>query len=363
VNREHPIDALGAFADGALEAVEHAAVEAHLTSCTACRQALDELQALDAALASTPVPDPGPQYWSRFATRVAERTRPASNPGRIYERLTGWLFSGGQFAWPRAVGALAACTLVVYFGLRGFHPAEKALREASTPVPAGRDTTVDRIGVPSREPAVGAPGVASPRLPHLGDSKKQSAPQRGAARTDAADQGTVKESTPVFRDEKTVTQAKAGKDVARKPDAQPPAAIEAGPAYELAPVKPNAAEKSSADEPQKAPSLRDIVPPPVPPLHVRGGRSTETSLQAAAGADSLATVDSMLALQARLWPQRDEAAVRERLSRLSLELSRYPEDARARAQARTLFEWLAATSADDSTRLYWRTLLRNSEER
>ena len=71
---------LNAFLDAELPAAERARVEAHLRECASCRQALDQLRRVAAALAQAPAPPPVPDgFAERLMARAARRAEQASH--------------------------------------------------------------------------------------------------------------------------------------------------------------------------------------------------------------------------------------------------------------------------------------------
>src|SRR5262245_65843884 len=64
---------LSARHDGVLSGPEAAEVDAHLTQCAECRARLAEVAVLDVSLEDSLTHDPGEEYFSKFADRVAAR--------------------------------------------------------------------------------------------------------------------------------------------------------------------------------------------------------------------------------------------------------------------------------------------------
>jgi len=92
-------DLLDAYALGAADAREAAAIEEHVADCVRCWSSLDEAQRVAASLALSTVLQKAPQpLRSRVLAEAERRQQPAlpSFPGRLR-----WL-------WPAATGALAA---------------------------------------------------------------------------------------------------------------------------------------------------------------------------------------------------------------------------------------------------------------
>lgn len=118
----HREDELTAYLDGALPPPEHAAVEAHLAACPACRAARDRLTATLALLRRLPpAAAPSPAFEQRFLARLASE-RPAAGGG---PRLRAWL--SWRLAAPALATAALAAALVVTTSHRRAH--ERTLAE------------------------------------------------------------------------------------------------------------------------------------------------------------------------------------------------------------------------------------------
>jgi len=72
----------------------------HLTACEVCRQQLDELRGVMAAL-DADVPEPSPLFWEHFSTRVRDAVAAESAPR--------WWSNAGRWSW----GLAAAMGVVV----------------------------------------------------------------------------------------------------------------------------------------------------------------------------------------------------------------------------------------------------------
>ena len=144
---------LSALIDGELGAESLARVEAHLAGCARCRERLDELRAVDLALAALPARVASTDLAARLARRIAVEPREQGvvaprgaarrAPPRRARRIAAWL----------AVPAAAAAALVLYLALR--------------PTPAPESPTLARepqaASAPS-EPAAPAPSAPEARL-------------------------------------------------------------------------------------------------------------------------------------------------------------------------------------------------------
>jgi Putative zinc-finger len=122
---------------GELEPAERSAVERHLRSCTDCRQALEEMSTIRAALATRPRVDaPAGADWTGFMQRLdgAVHLEPAGGPQVSAGR------QGRQWATYLAMAALLALVTsgVTYLARSTFPPASPAPVEPRASVPPQR---------------------------------------------------------------------------------------------------------------------------------------------------------------------------------------------------------------------------------
>ena len=100
---------LNALLDAELPAAERARVEEHLHECASCRQALDRLRGVAAALAQAPEPPPVPvRFAERLMATAARRAEQASHRP-VVVRL--WP------SFPPAMRVAAAAMLVLGIGV------------------------------------------------------------------------------------------------------------------------------------------------------------------------------------------------------------------------------------------------------
>lgn len=110
--RRHPIgdEELNAYIDGELDAAARARVEAHLESCAACREAVDELRTVSQALQALP----RAQAPRSFALREADvEPMPA--------RQAGWLAGATPL-----LGGVATVAFLAFFVLVGVDVADRS---------------------------------------------------------------------------------------------------------------------------------------------------------------------------------------------------------------------------------------------
>ena len=102
-NEQDPwIDRLSEYADGELPERDRRDVEAHLRSCPACREALDELRAVVARARSLADAPPADDLWPGVAARLGGS---AEGPARVFQLRTARRFS---FTLPQLVAAALA---------------------------------------------------------------------------------------------------------------------------------------------------------------------------------------------------------------------------------------------------------------
>lgn len=78
----HPNDdLLNAYADGSIDPADRAAIDAHLSSCAVCRQAVEDLREILRAAGALELREPPARAWSRIERAIRlEREHAASRP-------------------------------------------------------------------------------------------------------------------------------------------------------------------------------------------------------------------------------------------------------------------------------------------
>jgi hypothetical protein len=136
-----------------LDAPGRARVEAHLRGCAACRQRLDDLEAIRRALAARPLVDAPPGGdWSAFTRRLdgAMAAERAARDVSSWPRAVPAAGRAARRAWStRPLLALAATLAIVTIG------AVMAARFRSAPAPVAAPTTAER------PPSTDAPSTAN----------------------------------------------------------------------------------------------------------------------------------------------------------------------------------------------------------
>jgi hypothetical protein len=385
-DREDVDALLSGYLDGELDAALRHAVEARLQAEPALRERLEVLRAADARLRASSIPDPGPAYWRDFTARVDARIAPRE-PARIYEKLVAWFVDGGRVHWIRAAGALAGLTLVTYVGMRGFRPAEIAMRDRAADEVAPPVIDASRPADASRPsetpPTVDAPPPAdAPQKPESspqirgGRSEKGGAKltiERAPAETEVADREVAREPeasprAPVLMDKPegaagvgAVTEALESKAEARQAEVAADSiatylamALQARDLDDLALRAPESESLQALETKQqldtkarslnKGAALRNdtalapIQPPAAP----------------AAGA-----IDRLLELADIAEPRLDDPRIRPHAAAIARRLAAHAStDRRAGERAADLMRTLAATSTTPSERAQWEESLR-----
>ncbi len=157
----HVQDRLSAYLDAELSSDERAAVERHLHACSACRDELAALRAVEQRVRDASPPAVAPQYWESFAARVdarlGEPARASQPAGASWlERIVTWFVPPGRFGWVRAAAAVASVTLLAYVAMRGFRAQDASiqapLRTAPRAVtPATPETRAPFAQAPTQE--------------------------------------------------------------------------------------------------------------------------------------------------------------------------------------------------------------------
>ena len=180
----HPTpEELFAYRDGELQAERRILVEAHVMGCRACREQVDEMSKLEAALRARPE-EVGDAYYERMQAQVMAKVHAAAphatrapapaaplerrrDDAEPEERRAGaprlpWIAVGS------AVSAMAAVVVVVVLLARHGSPPQVAVLERSAPDAAlrggSRDTTVS-------PPTLGAPAAPAPAAPAGGKER------------------------------------------------------------------------------------------------------------------------------------------------------------------------------------------------
>lgn len=134
-----------------MEAAERGRAAAHLRGCAACRQRLEDLQAIRQALAERPVVDaPAAGDWSGFMRRLDAAV--ARSPVRAVQERTAVLeFKRGRWS-VRQIAALAAMLALVTIGVllaARFRAAVPVRQQAALTTPAPADTAP--VNVPANQ--------------------------------------------------------------------------------------------------------------------------------------------------------------------------------------------------------------------
>lgn len=187
--QDHPLETISAFLDGEVDAEVRKDVAAHLRACPSCRLLAADLQRLDGAIASEPVP-PAP---ADLPARIGWRLRgSAGSEGSSVSRLTRWTrisVAGGAVA-----AALAVAVVVMREETPRLAPGSAtgpghAQHEASPESTPGRDS---RPPVLRFEEGARARAAASPAT---GTQESTGSPASGSSGERARDGYGVQVST------------------------------------------------------------------------------------------------------------------------------------------------------------------------
>jgi anti-sigma factor ChrR (cupin superfamily) len=140
----HPNDTtLNDYIDGALDATERASVEQHLSACAACREVIEDLQAILAATRDLDANEPPVRAWPRLERAIrVEREHAASQQsgggvaaaGRAGARPPASPRVRTSITWLAAAAALVLATLVGVRYTRG--PQTDPAPAGANPVPS-----------------------------------------------------------------------------------------------------------------------------------------------------------------------------------------------------------------------------------
>lgn len=109
-----------AFIEGELRPRMHRTVENHLVHCTACRAEVQGLRQTLHLVHTLDVPEPGPEFWQTFATKLQQRLprETAAAPQRWYAHLRRlWQVPTPVFA-AVAVSLILVSSLPLLYGPR-----------------------------------------------------------------------------------------------------------------------------------------------------------------------------------------------------------------------------------------------------
>lgn len=305
-------DQLSAYVDGALPAAEHAAADAHLAGCEACRAELETLRAADALFGEVLTHDPGDAYFGTFAARVAERIgagdaahpaaataaeaagealgtdvieAPPQRAGAPWWDIGSWFTMPQRLAW---VGGVAAVVVVAGVTIM-------MVRESG--VPDLRKSQVLERGAQqeSRASEPQAPPAATMQAPEAdvdagARTNEGAAPTVGATGSDDAARGATPSGVRQMRrtagGEDVPVGGREIPDFARAPEPAPPA--EAQPGEPITVRRPQRAEPLAATAQEKAGVAKDEAAAPAPATQEAKRAATNLGATGAAEGESLA---------------------------------------------------------------------------
>jgi len=138
------------YPDGDLPAFWLRRLKHHVERCTSCRQELAALKEMAQAIRTSPLADPGPEFWNDFSRELHLKLVQAAQEGRMAPARSSWW---GRIPYLVGASALAALLLLVavsYQTSRQPGPAspqiaqqegttEKLAAAPQAPAPAGQE--------------------------------------------------------------------------------------------------------------------------------------------------------------------------------------------------------------------------------
>jgi anti-sigma factor RsiW len=299
-------DRLSAYVDGALTPAEHAAADAHLAGCEACRATLVSMRAADALFGEVLAHDPGDAYFRTFAARVADRiaeegaARPAAaaareaaaeikgaalvdalpparpaRQGAPWWDIGSWFRSPARLAWVGGVAAVVVAAGVALMIAR--ESGVPGLRDAKL-LDRGAQTEARGPAPEAAAPPAAALESEAARADAQMKTGKDERANAGGAESDAA----ARQATPARLRE--MRQTPGGEDVPVGRQDAPAFAREPAPAP--APVAPG--EPVKVRRPQRAEPLAasEKAQAPAPAPAPTAASETTTARRAASNLDA-----------------------------------------------------------------------------
>lgn len=138
------------YPDGDLPAFWLRRLKPHVERCTRCRQELEALKEMAQAIRTSPVADPGPEFWNDFSRELHLKLVQAAQEGRMAPARFSWWGRIPYLAGASALAALLIWVAVSYQTPRQPGPAspqiaqqegatEKLAAAPQAPAPAGQE--------------------------------------------------------------------------------------------------------------------------------------------------------------------------------------------------------------------------------
>ncbi len=147
----HWTDRLSEYLDGELEPADHAACEAHLASCGACRQVVTELQQVIAAARADVDRDPSTDLWPGILAQIATKEGPRSLPSVQSSDHRRPSTGRRQISFSLPQLALAASLLVAVSASLSYLAAGRALHRSAAPTEAPIQAMAESMMAPSSD--------------------------------------------------------------------------------------------------------------------------------------------------------------------------------------------------------------------
>ena len=138
------------YPDGDLPAFWLRRLKPHVERCSRCRQELEALKEMAQAVRTSPVADPGPEFWNDFSRELHLKLVQAAQEGRMAPARFSWWGRIPYLAGASALAALLIWVAVSYQTPRQPGPAspqiaqqegatEKLAAAPQAPAPAGQE--------------------------------------------------------------------------------------------------------------------------------------------------------------------------------------------------------------------------------
>jgi hypothetical protein len=133
------------YPDGDLPAFWLRWLKPHVEQCTHCSQELAALKEMAQAIRTSPVADPGPEFWNDFSRELHLKLVQAAQEGRMVPARSSWW---GRI--PYLVGASALAALLLWVAVSYQTPRQPG---PASPQIAQQERTTEKLAVAPQAPA------------------------------------------------------------------------------------------------------------------------------------------------------------------------------------------------------------------
>lgn len=133
------------YPDGDLPAFWLRRLKPHVERCTRCRQELAALKEMAQAVRTSPVADPGPEFWNDFSRELHLKLVQAAQEGRMAPARSSW---GGRI--PYLAGASALAALLLWVAVSYQTPRQPG---PASPQIAQQEATTEKLAAAPQAPA------------------------------------------------------------------------------------------------------------------------------------------------------------------------------------------------------------------